>query len=150
VRGSRSGGSRQPRFAGTIPARAGEPIRAWRRPRSIRDHPRACGGAARERLIARRLQGPSPRVRGSQAATRAAGANRGTIPARAGEPCHVACSPLSGRDHPRACGGSPGRAGAAGINEGTIPARAGEPRCASPGLRIARDHPRACGGAHSC
>src|SRR3546814_1683744 len=51
---------------GSIPAGAGEPSSAAGTPGSTRVHPRGCGGAQTYGLESHRIEGPSPRVRGSQ------------------------------------------------------------------------------------
>ena len=177
---------------GSIPARAGEPTailavhiteqglspRVRGNPRTTSTapltsmvYPRACGGTSPvfTRLVG--YWGLSPRVRGNHIVggrRSPSGLERGSIPARAGEPSAFARAgePFRGV-YPRACGGTfiersiPARA-AWGLSPrvrgngndfgspvlGSIPARAGEP---SPmtgpcGAHVLRVYPRACGG----
>ncbi len=154
-------------LAGSIPARAGEPIpqsRAWCRSRV---HPRASGGATQPTVPARRAMGPSPRERGSRSGWPFSAAPGGSIPARAGEPSlQATCSPPL-RVHPRASGGaltaqqlidlntgpsprergSPAPVGDHERRYGSIPARAGEPDRRLCRSREGEVHPRASGGA---
>ena len=132
---------------GTIPARAGEPMKG----RSLRlrngDYPRSCGGTFRRLAAGGPKTGLSPLVRGNQTALLAATGHHGTIPARAGEPRSPAHGQAHEGDYPRSCGGTLWPvvlvAGWAGLSPlvrgnllkggykhergGTIPARAGEP-----------------------
>ena len=127
VRGSRGPHRVDDELVGSIPARAGEPM--WSsRPSTLRSvHPRACGGAHRDRDPGPRAEGPSPRVRGSPAEDGDRDDESGSIPARAGEPwCHALRG--GGRAvHPRACGGA------------LVDDSAGV---------MDQVHPRACGGAN--
>ena len=91
---------------GSIPARAGEPPGSRPARRSRRVYPRACGGTAFSRNAIRPSMGLSPRVRGNPFRRQGAGGERGSIPARAGEPLAWgnACPPTW--VYPRACGGT--------------------------------------------
>ena len=86
VRGNRIGlGKVSPRL-GSIPARAGEPGSAVRRPDRREVYPRACGGTRRGSTTASATAGLSPRVRGNPRAPRRRQRCTRSIPARAGEP----------------------------------------------------------------
>ena len=131
-----------------------------------RVHPHACGRTSPAEPAGPTIPGPSPRVQGNLILKRSAAIDRGSIPARAGEP------PTSSRDcprvqvHPRACGGAdwpeeltmtpsgpsprvqgnrPGVARSLGA-DGSIPARAGEPGRWPTCVMWMTVHPRACGG----
>ena len=136
---------------GSIPARAGEPTFLPRSRRSLKVYPRACGGTGSIRSGVRDWSGLSPRVRGNLNPWRMSGFQRGSIPARAGEPGRVGVRAWVHEVYPRACGGtqhqgghddahqglSPrvrGNRGACRTGEGgrgSIPARAGEPPSAT-------------------
>ncbi len=152
---------------GSIPARAGEPARAALPLAPWRVYPRACGGAQSPIAIQSTDRGLSPRVRGSPAPARRWRSVRGSIPARAGEPCFAnTARPVPGV-YPRACGGArsaaPPRHRTLGLSPrvrgspettspftqalGSIPARAGEPPLLPVRDIRARVYPRACGGA---
>ena len=144
-RGSQCGFSWEYPYAGTIPARAGEPIGTHFAAASPWSHPRASGGAVIQIRLERDVEGPSPRERGSLDHGERSGAYPGTIPARAGEPAANTAPSTERRDHPRASGGaaavtcapfsaegpSPRERGSLAHYErvhrgpGTIPARAG-------------------------
>ena len=66
VRGSRLGLRGSIPVAGSIPAGAGEPNRAYLPFYSKRVHPRGCGGASSAAEDEYSITGPSPRVRGSR------------------------------------------------------------------------------------
>ena len=154
------------RTPGTIPACAGEPMSNASCSLLLRDHPRVCGGTGFESGGFASPLGPSPRVRGNLQRTVGRHAEKGTIPACAGEPIrHGDCRSSAG-DHPRVCGGtvaarvahaapqgpSPRVRGnhhhaVARLNSrGTIPACAGEPSTRRRRSLSRRDHPRVCGG----
>ena len=74
----------------SIPARAGEPPSSpgvWTLPEV---YPRACGGTVNTVAAVAMSKGLSPRVRGNQNVVQQCDGHRGSIPARAGEPC---CAP---------------------------------------------------------
>ena len=112
--------------AGSIPARAGEPVTGSVACALRGVYPRACGGTTDTIDIAVIRQGLSPRC--------------------AGEPPTQSTSPSSGRVYPRACGGTRWRMTRSRRPRGLSPARAGEP--ASPRAPVAQGavYPRACGG----
>ena len=72
--------------SGSIPARAGEPLRSPKASGSKRVYPRACGGTRLGNAPTAGAIGLSPRVRGNHTDPVAAMAEVGSIPARAGEP----------------------------------------------------------------
>ena len=115
--------------SGSIPARAGEP---WVTPPRVivrTVYPRTCGGTpSRSRW---RLMGPglSPHVRGNLCHASAIPSAIGSIPARAGEPCLSRRKrTLATAVYPRTCGGtfSPHQ-WLCDLGSRSIPARAGEP-----------------------
>ena len=112
---------------GSIPARAGEPLR-----RSLP------AGA--------KCKGLSPRERGNHFGPPARAGEPGSIPARAGEP-PVSASTASRRGvYPRASGGTVAPGGAWVVHTRSIPARAGEPSPRWPAAARVRVYPRASGG----
>ena len=169
VRGSPGRSEAPAPIGGTIPACAGEPAVLVTAKLGLGDHPRVCGGAYPRRSRRMSVEGPSPRVRGSQRDRPVAAAQLGTIPACAGEPASRASRCRLRRDHPRVCGGARCRPRAILSSEGpsprvrgsrrsklapggwvrTIPACAGEPPDPSRAARRGWDHPRVCGGAHA-
>ena len=167
VRGSRAACPVPRGRGGSIPAGAGEPATPSRASARCWVYPRGCGGAGYESMRQRRLQGLSPRVRGSRHVQRLALIRRGSIPAGAGEPTTDSRNSDRHRVYPRGCGGAVHRGcvppSALGLSprvrgslalrrrpakgHGSIPAGAGEPdgnRCCPPGSRV---YPRGCGGA---
>ena len=93
VRGNRPRNNPVPADAGSIPARAGEPIPNSTRSRMLRVYPRACGGTEPLPMPRPLRYGLSPRVRGNLTRTAAESSRSGSIPARAGEP-------QTGQGHP--------------------------------------------------
>ena len=152
--------------AGSIPARAGEPGDDPGRGGLMAVYPRACGGTFFAPPPVELCRGLSPRVRGNRYDVQGRDPLRGSIPARAGEPCSWRRSACAGPVYPRACGGT--IAGHLGVLDesglsprvrgnhwavpsatrfaGSIPARAGEPRAGAPPTPASPVYPRACGG----
>ena len=151
---------------GSIPARAGEPLRGGPNPTNGRVYPRACGGTEGEKVCFTEGLGLSPRVRGNLILLSYRCPRRGSIPARAGEPPAFECLNIMGGVYPRACGGTIAGAfrlpAAVGLSprvrgnllnlarpfglDGSIPARAGEPSPTAARLTALTVYPRACGG----
>ena len=151
---------------GPIPASAGEPPQEP--PATLRRgaYPRECGGTSGSAGEVIRPTGLSPRVRGNPQELAVAPADRGPIPASAGEPAAAWRGARASRAYPRECGGtsdwaniarsyeglSPRVRGNPGVSfppelaSGPIPASAGEPRPCSLIILCARAYPRACGG----
>ena len=96
------------RGRGSIPARAGQPVQGLLRLIATGVHPRACGAAFGKRPWSDRVWGPSPRVRGSPKIAAPIVAIAGSIPARAGQPSRARCRWSCRRVHPRACGAAQG------------------------------------------
>ena len=71
---------------------------------AIRDHPRACGEKLHLILLQKSQSGSPPRVRGKALCRAAPWYQPGITPACAGKSLFCAPLPLTGRDHPRACG----------------------------------------------
>ena len=150
----------------SIPAYAGEPPPVRWDVTDRKVYPRVCGGTLRWVWSHYRTWGLSPRMRGNRDAYLREYSEYGSIPAYAGEPCHVWHRRRVCQVYPRVCGGTclpralPGRAyglsprmrgnpmhrrGAA-VRHGSIPAYAGEPsrrRAAHPAAAV---YPRVCGG----
>ena len=171
VRGNPVRSGRDLELPRSIPACAGEP--SWCRKITTRRkvYPRVCGGTCVQPGMTSSSSGLSPRVRGNQGQRLDAPADRGSIPACAGEP-GIPMPPATRKQvYPRVCGGTPtiapSRCGSSGLSPrvrgnrlpggnpcpwaGSIPACAGEPVPA----RHSRDpdtvYPRVCGGtAESC
>ena len=106
VRGSRHGEGQRERHAGSIPARAGEPLARYV-PWVLRGvYPRPCGGAVWQGHGITRWSGLSPPVRGSR---RGGGDDHQllrSIPARAGEPPPRVTERPVLAVYPRPCGGA--------------------------------------------
>ena len=166
VRGNLSQGRGDKFGQGSIPARAGEPCTGQVHIIGYRVYPRACGGTITSVGSGHRGVGLSPRVRGNQDSGSYCIPERGSIPARAGEPGNARAVNSRPWVYPRACGGtfycrkrhrallglSPRvrgnrpRGERAKIDAGSIPARAGEPSAGSGRRRAGRVYPRVCGG----
>ena len=126
-----------------------------------RVYPRACGGTALETGQLHPAAGLSPRLRGNHVQRGTSSAERGSIPAPAGEPRSGISGKAASTVYPRACGGTLYEVISTTTNPGlsprlrgnlrflpgafsdsrSIPAPAGEPR-----HRLIRVYPRACGG----
>ena len=91
---------------GSIPACAGEPRGPRPRRRRSRVYPRVCGGTRFFRIVGKRFDGLSPRVRGNPAGVDAIGVLPGSIPACAGEPPQTWSTRSTKRVYPRVCGGT--------------------------------------------
>ncbi len=152
---------------GSIPARAGQPIR---RSLGLVDpgvHPRSRGAADSLRIGWWCGQGPSPLARGSRAGAVCGLADPGSIPARAGQPGIWRRWRHERGVHPRSRGAA-ARAGAAPAPDrgpsplargsldnapipftglGSIPARAGQPAHGPSASTRPRVHPRSRGAA---
>ena len=167
VRGSHSTRLRFASILGSIPAGAGKPMTDRITADGWRVHPRGCGEADRLDVALPRLQGPSPRVRGSLAGETERCIRSGSIPAGAGKPSPCRQGSLWFRVHPRGCGevpstcswsyaslgpsprvrGSPAPTEERGGRLGSIPAGAGKPNIRSVAFVNMRVHPRGCGEA---
>ena len=161
VRGNHVASRSSAGMGGSIPARAGEPRQPFRAGLWHRVYPRACGGTNDVFRAGRADGGLSPRVRGNPFLVARRDRPRGSIPARAGEPCAHDGTISSSGVYPRACGGtlpaslfvephlglSPrvrgnrGHYGGVRIADGSIPARAGEPLHRNPldNMRIVKE-----------
>ncbi|CAH2603740.1 protein of unknown function [Rhodovastum atsumiense] len=152
---------------GSIPAWAGEPLRARESGRLVRVHPRVGGGANVREGMEILIEGPSPRGRGSPLCQCWRVMRLRSIPAWAGEPQQPTPSPMRVKVHPRVGGGaasacptprhatgpSPRGRGSPGYlspqvgADRSIPAWAGEPEPRPHSGATARVHPRVGGGA---
>ena len=166
VRGNPSEVDLEGERVGSIPACAGEPLRAFIRRPPSRVYPRVCGGTARPALHRESPGGLSPRVRGNLRNPGVPEHPAGSIPACAGEPGSSAGSRCPCWVYPRVCGGTAPPTGPpprsrglsprvrGNLNEqhphpdglGSIPACAGEPRAHFLTLVTGRVYPRVCGG----
>ena len=148
-RGSRERVGAVEHIPGSIPARAGEPrsSRAVSFPTEV--DPRASGGAGGTGSPPAPGRGRSPRERGSRRRPSEAHLERGSIPARAGEPAPRSTRTTWRWVDPRASGGAPGRRASRRGAWGSIPARAGEPWISETQYEPSRVDPRASGGAPS-
>ena len=166
MRGNHGAGARDFQLLGSIPAHAGEPLRATLSLCLPRVYPRACGGTAALAARMRGAMGLSPRMRGNPGPSGEGFQRVGSIPAHAGEPVFGICPQARNRVYPRACGGtatatrratrirglSPRMRGnrPCSLHDhfllGSIPAHAGEP--IPPKVFHGRGgvYPRACGG----
>ena len=86
VRGNLTVGVGVEAVAGSIPARAGEPMFSTLIPLVVAVYPRACGGTAQPFQRSSEVTGLSPRVRGNRRLHRHGRHHARSIPARAGEP----------------------------------------------------------------
>ena len=166
MRGNRTMATRRSASPGSIPARAGEPVRRSRSVSAAWVYPRACGGTEHEGDVPRVGGGLSPRVRGNRRSRLRGQWSTRSIPARAGEPLSPATCCIAARVYPRVCGGT-GHPPDAQLQAGglsprvhgnhaliqfaasgrrSIPARAGEPRWTPGTGSLTAVYPRACGG----
>ena len=89
---------------GSIPACAGKPAFTSRTSALSRVHPRVCGEATMPGAAGDRVQGPSPRVRGSPSKASMPSIRTRSIPACAGKPAREQRGPAAVQVHPRVCG----------------------------------------------
>ena len=133
---------------GSIPARAGEPVRCCPSPGRRAVYPRACGGTSSAKPSSTAGPGLSPRVRGNPSHWRRARRSQWVYPRACGGT--TAERLVIGQGHglsPRVRGNPPPQCASYGARR-SIPARAGEPPCYRVGRRQKRVYPRACGGTH--
>ena len=90
----------------SIPACAGEPHAARRRPSESEVYPRVCGGTQQNVQVAGEHSGLSPRVRGNQGRPVCRGKPSRSIPACAGEPGMLRSALWRPPVYPRVCGGT--------------------------------------------
>ena len=105
-------GNRSPRAAGnirrrSIPACAGEPIRAESPSDIMKVYPRVCGGTVYSVAQGRDVLGLSPRVRGNRDFVHRLLPPQRSIPACAGEPLPGEHQTEVLGVYPRVCGGTP-------------------------------------------
>ena len=165
LRGTQAHRFHRPVRAGIIPALAGNTFKWFVTYRPTWDHPRACGEHVACTRSVSNAGGSSPRLRGTLRGVLDLSAERGIIPALAGN-THGPCSATnSTRDHPRACGehielvvvmvadpgSSPRLRGTLTARRprptvrGIIPALAGNTPADTWVSNRLGDHPRACG-----
>ena len=165
MRGTRGAAFPQWIPAGIIPALAGNTRRTPPSNGCPRDHPRACGEHHVLVPACTRVQGSSPRLRGTLKKFCMFPYSYGIIPALAGNTSDLARAHRFWRDHPRACGehvigvnpeiaalgssprlrGTPRTIGTFLTSPRIIPALAGNTTHTSRQTTICGDHPRACG-----
>ena len=127
-RGNLRGQNRQLLDLGSIPARAGEPSAPTPTGTRIGVYPRAGGGTDLAGPIGLEGMGLSPRGRGNPRRRAVALAQRGSIPARAGEPSRSRPPGRPTRVYPRAGGGTADHLAAAPGLYGLSPRGRGNPR----------------------
>ena len=142
---------RQPRprgALGSIPASAGNPQSNMFRSASLWVHPRERGESQTPGVRHFPCRGPSPRARGIRGRVFSFGAERGSIPASAGNPAAPAASTAISRVHPRERGESTAASVSRSPGRRSIPASAGNPAalCRSASRRWV--HPRERGESH--
>ena len=102
------GTQRKPRDFGTtggiIPAYAGNTAGGRQSRVRIRDHPRVCGEHLPEPFRSSRIEGSSPRMRGTPCVRSCTCRTHGIIPAYAGNTSWRSGSRCRAWDHPRVCG----------------------------------------------
>ena len=145
ARGSRQ--SARQRFSprGSIPARAGQPTPHLPKPDAEGVHPRSRGAAAYDRGQSIGEGGPSPLARGSQDELTAAAADKGSIPARAGQPLKSDRGSTTGRVHPRSRGAATLCSGCASPTRGPSPLARGSPPTTLPRSVSGRSIPARAG-----
>ncbi len=111
----------------SIPAHAGEPKSSTRSAAWKRVYPRARGGALPRRWKSSRVEGLSPRTRGSRRHHRRISGNRRSIPAHAGEPFYTRRTSNQTLVYPRARGGAYKEAAENAMQVGLSPRTRGSP-----------------------
>ena len=106
VRGNHLRTDRRPRWHGSIPACAGEPLATSTRVCRYSVYPRVCGGTLTGLSTPYLDQGLSPRVRGNRLTYGGSGKSTGSIPACAGEPIWPERTAGFRGVYPRVCGGT--------------------------------------------
>ena len=165
MRGTLSHTHSWPRYAGIIPAYAGNTSVNYPQRRNARDHPRVCGEHHWRKYFYSPYTGSSPRMRGTPASRSLSPRPNGIIPAYAGNTPSPRFSRFRPRDHPRVCGehgfigylislvsgSSPRMRGTLNKTlddlekQGIIPAYAGNTTARAISAQEGRDHPRVCG-----
>ena len=166
VRGNQGFVRVEPAGSGSIPACAGEPLKAGHVWVKKPVYPRVCGGTTTDIGDATWGGGLSPRVRGNLQGAVHRQAEKRSIPACAGEPRYRLRRQLRFQVYPRVCGGTaldqaidglicglsprvrgnPSPELPSRLSPWSIPACAGEPGCRSSKLRWPEVYPRVCGG----
>ena len=146
VRGNPGGVEADVAGSGSIPACAGEPVRAGGDRAGGRVYPRVCGGTGSASCCAPPQRGLSPRVRGNQPPPRPATPRHGSIPACAGEPRPPPGGPLRRRVYPRVCGGTRRPGAQRLVFQGLSPRVRGNRTCRVDVASCRSVYPRVCGG----
>ena len=113
--------------AGIIPAYAGNTRLQRYQHERCRDHPRVCGEHMASQLKFALCSGSSPRMRGTPGEVQNVCAERGIIPAYAGNTIAVIFSKIEVRDHPRVCGEHASNVSDSSRNLGSSPRMRGTP-----------------------
>ena len=165
MRGKRRVGAESSYHIRIIPAHAGQTRVRIRARFRYSDHPRACGANVGRQIIATRLDGSSPRMRGKRCIICVLNSALRIIPAHAGQTNTDNTNTSVNADHPRACGAngigrtrleypqgsSPRMRGKLGVAQRRervfriIPAHAGQTSPSPLWGAPCPDHPRACG-----
>ena len=150
MRGTQVGQKRHRHYGRIIPAHAGNTLRAAVACIRFWDHPRACGEHVGVDTDCTRLEGSSPRMRGTLVCYLPSLRAAGIIPAHAGN-THGTSSAgsQSPSDHPRACGEHYMSSGLNTGLTGSSPRMRGTRLTAENRANNSRDHPRACGEHHA-
>ena len=127
VRGNPVALEKRPAGLRSIPACAGKPTGAPRRPRIPGVYPRVCGETAFRITFQMEAPGLSPRVRGNPVDCRKKIGRPRSIPACAGKPASRAARCASSAVYPRVCGETVEAARAAGFASGLSPRVRGNP-----------------------
>ena len=104
ARGSHSTRCPFSRLLRSIPARAGQPVRAHGAQSRVGVHPRSRGAAVCRRQRCAASEGPSPLARGSPCPAIGVMIGDGSIPARAGQPVRTRITSGWTKVHPRSRG----------------------------------------------
>ena len=155
---------------GSIPARARQPCRYQCRHHRRWVYPRSRGATSFQRFWNTSSSGLSPLARGNPVDGCRVAAQRGSIPARAGQPRWRSCAGRPAGVYPRSRGATPrrfskrlrlgglsplARGNPAGRRPdpgggGSIPARAGQPSASTPHRPWRGVYPRSRGATHLC
>ena len=136
MRGTLSHTHSWPRYAGIIPAYAGNTSVNYPQRRNARDHPRVCGEHHWRKYFYSPYTGSSPRMRGTPASRSLSPRPNGIIPAYAGNtrPCRP--YPTWFWDHPRVCGEHADLREHDHIGRGSSPRMRGTPTASGVGVPL--------------
>ena len=145
TRGNPRGSRSKPSGTGSIPAHAGEPAYAsrWARARTV--YPRPRGGTAPAPSPRGKTRGLSPPTRGNHDDAPELAANRGSIPAHAGEPPATGARRVASAVYPRPRGGTARGGSPSSCGKGLSPPTRGNPLAVSSPLSADRSIPAHAG-----